>query len=192
MAQGTRPDKKEIQRLTGIALGHARLALAKPETQRESYLATCRANWKRYAASFTKSEREREHFAVVLDGATREMMALLLESGEAVARYLPADAPLTTEDEAMIAYQAGYVLPALDLPMTPEGRISKREPAEAEASHAEPEDDGKVRYGKPVFSAGGAPPLGTIPKPAIEVDPELDKIRQKTRGIIGRKKLRGL
>src|SRR4051794_41668891 len=73
------PDQiqKEAQRLLGFAREHARSALAKPETQRESYLAFCRLNWKRYASGITKSNAERERFAAALDGATRDLMTLM-------------------------------------------------------------------------------------------------------------------
>jgi hypothetical protein len=71
------PDEKEVQRLIGFAREHARTALAKPETQRESYLAFCRLNWKRYAAGITKSTKEAERFAAALDRTTRELMVLM-------------------------------------------------------------------------------------------------------------------
>jgi hypothetical protein len=204
MPQETRPDEKEIQRLMGIAHGQARLALAKPETQRQSYLASCRLNWKRYAAGFTGSEAERERFAAALDGATRDMMAVLLESGTGSEgddrdNATSVSATSVLGDEAITAYEAGYVLPALDMPMKPDGVIPDAETAGAEpepaaAARAEPEteDDGRIRYGRPVFTAGGAPPLGTTPASAAEIDPALDEIRQRTRRILGRRNRRGI
>jgi hypothetical protein len=69
--------EKEVQRLIGIAREHARAALAKPEIQRESHLAFCRLNWKRYAAGVSKSAVAGERFATALDRATRDLMALM-------------------------------------------------------------------------------------------------------------------
>jgi hypothetical protein len=71
------PNEKEVQRLLGFAREHARTALAKPETQRESYLAFCRLNWKRYAAGISRSAAEGERFAAALDRATRDLMVLM-------------------------------------------------------------------------------------------------------------------
>lgn len=61
----------------GFAREHARAALAKPETQRESYLAFCRLNWKRYAAGISRSAAESERFASALDRATRDLMEVM-------------------------------------------------------------------------------------------------------------------
>jgi hypothetical protein len=71
------PDDKETQRLLGFAREHAKAALAKPETQRESYLAFCRLNWKRYATGISRSPAESERFANVLDRATRDLMEVI-------------------------------------------------------------------------------------------------------------------
>jgi hypothetical protein len=68
------PDQKEVQRLLGFAREHARAALAKPQVQRESYLAFCKLNFKRYAAGISRSAAEAERFASALDRATRDMM----------------------------------------------------------------------------------------------------------------------
>jgi hypothetical protein len=68
------PDQKEVQRLLGFAREHARAALAKPVVQRESYLAFCKLNFKRYAAGISRSPAEAERFAAALDRATRDMM----------------------------------------------------------------------------------------------------------------------
>jgi len=73
----------EVKRLFAIARGHAKTALAKPVTQRESYLAFCRLNWKRYASGFSKSNTECERFANALDRATRDLVALIEEGGDA-------------------------------------------------------------------------------------------------------------
>jgi hypothetical protein len=69
------PDQKEVQRLLGFAREHARAALAKPEVQRESYLAFCKLNFKRYATGISRSPAEAERFASALDRATRDIMA---------------------------------------------------------------------------------------------------------------------
>ena len=76
-------DQKEIQRLLGFAREHARAALAKPETQRESYLAFCRLNWKRYASGISRSNAESERFANALDRATRDLMELMQDAAAA-------------------------------------------------------------------------------------------------------------
>ncbi len=68
------PDQNEVQRLLGFAREHARAALAKPEVQRESYLAFCKLNFKRYAAGISRSDAEAERFAAALDRATRDIM----------------------------------------------------------------------------------------------------------------------
>ncbi|GAB2179120.1 hypothetical protein DLREEDagr8_46780 [Dongia sp. agr-C8] len=64
-----------MQRLLGFAREHARAALAKPEVQRESYLAFCKLNFMRYARSISKNAAEAERFAAALDQATRDIMA---------------------------------------------------------------------------------------------------------------------
>ena len=77
------PDRKEVERLMRIAESHARAALAKPPAQRESHLAFCRLNWKRYAAGQNKSPAACERFADALARATRDLMALLEANGGA-------------------------------------------------------------------------------------------------------------
>src|SRR3954464_11141602 len=76
--------EKEAQRLLGFAREHARAALAKPETQRESYLAFCRLNFKRYAAGISRSPAEAERFASALDRATRDLMIEIQNAATAV------------------------------------------------------------------------------------------------------------
>jgi hypothetical protein len=88
------PDQKEVQRLLGFAREHARAALAKPEVQRESYLAFCKLNFKRYAASITKSAAEAERFAAALDSATRDIMVqmqdpAMADQTESVSPWYP-------------------------------------------------------------------------------------------------------
>src|SRR3569623_1757319 len=87
------PDQKEVQRLLGFAREHARAALAKPVVQRESYLAFCKLNFKRYAAGISRSEAEAERFASALDHATRdimtEMQAGAVERPEIVSPWFP-------------------------------------------------------------------------------------------------------
>jgi len=79
--------------LLGFAREHARAALAKPEVQRESYLAFCKLNFKRYATGITKSAAEAERFAAALDHATRdimiEMQAGSAERAEIVSPWFP-------------------------------------------------------------------------------------------------------
>jgi hypothetical protein len=88
------PDEKEVQRLLGFAREHARAALAKPEVQRESYLAFCKMNFKRYATGISKSAAEAERFASALDRATRDLMVemqdpAMAERGERVSPWYP-------------------------------------------------------------------------------------------------------
>jgi hypothetical protein len=88
------PDQKEVQRLLGFAREHARAALAKPEVQRESYLAFCRLNFKRYAAGISRSTAEAERFASALDHATRDLMVqmqdpAMAQRAEAVSPWYP-------------------------------------------------------------------------------------------------------
>ncbi len=73
----------EVQRLIGFAREHARAALAKPEVQRESYLAFCKLNFKRYAAGISRSAAEAERFASALDRATRDIMTQMQDSAAA-------------------------------------------------------------------------------------------------------------
>jgi hypothetical protein len=73
-------DQKEVQRLLGFAREHARAALAKPEVQRESYLAFCKLNFKRYATGISRSPAEAERFAAALDRATRDIMIEMQET----------------------------------------------------------------------------------------------------------------
>jgi hypothetical protein len=87
------PDQKEVQRLLGFAREHARAALAKPEVQRESYLAFCKLNFKRYATGISRSAAEAERFATALDRATRDIMAEMqagtAERAEIVSPWFP-------------------------------------------------------------------------------------------------------
>lgn len=75
--------EKEAQRLMGFAREHARAALAKPEVQRESYLAFCRLNFKRYAAGISRSPAEAERFSSALDRATRDLMIQMMDPANA-------------------------------------------------------------------------------------------------------------
>ena len=59
-----------------IVRANARAALTKHDTQRESFLAYCRNNWKRYAAHTSRRVGMREPFAAALDSATRDLIAL--------------------------------------------------------------------------------------------------------------------
>lgn len=77
------PDEREVQRLLGFAREHARAALAKPEVQRESYLAFCKMNFKRYATGISRSATEAERFASALDRATRDLMIEMQDPAKA-------------------------------------------------------------------------------------------------------------
>jgi hypothetical protein len=69
-------EQKEYKRVMAIVRAHARDALGKHDTQRESFLAYCRNNWKRYAAGFSRSSAEGDRFAATLERATRDLIAL--------------------------------------------------------------------------------------------------------------------
>jgi hypothetical protein len=77
------PDEKEVQRLIGFAREHARAALAKPVVQRESYLAFCKLNFKRYATGISRSAAEAERFASALDRVTRDLMVEMSDPAKA-------------------------------------------------------------------------------------------------------------
>ena len=102
------PDQKEVQRLLGFAREHARAALTKPEVQRESYLAFCRLNFKRYAAGICKSAAEAERFAAALDHATRDIMVEMQDSASAqhaenVSPWYPLRDDAVTYDDGVKA-----------------------------------------------------------------------------------------
>jgi len=192
------PDDKETQRLLGFAREHAKAALAKAETQRESYLAFCRLNWKRYATGISRSPAEAERFANALDRATRDIMDALQEAGHEQEENRSPWYPLRDDAvegalDSVTVYEAAIepVLP----PPEPEPMLSEsvrselaiaeelyrqdqerlHAPIEAPVEHraaakAEEEDRLSARFG---FS--GTTPREDPAHPVIEADPELKR-----------------
>jgi hypothetical protein len=127
------PDQKEVQRLLGFAREHARAALAKPEVQRESYLAFCKLNFKRYATGISRSAAEAERFASALDRATRDIMAEMqagkAEQAEIVSPWFPLrDDAVEGALDSVTVYEAA-IEPAPPPPpeqQTPEGALPAR------------------------------------------------------------------
>jgi len=131
------PDQNEVQRLLGFAREHARAALAKPEVQRESYLAFCRLNFKRYAAGISRSAAEAERFASALDRATRDLMIqmqdpALAERVESVSPWYPLrDDAVEGALDSVTVYEAA-VEPELPPPEAPPAERVKSDLAIAE------------------------------------------------------------
>jgi hypothetical protein len=149
---------KEFKRVMAIARAHARDALTKHDTQRESYFAYCRNNWKRYAASFTRSKAEGERFAATLDRATRDLVALAeaAPNPEAAAEILRSEQPPAWEDS---------IEGAMDSVITYEAHQQAEETPEA---HETPiAEDSLSLHQVEAASAPSAPPLlETTPPPA--------------------------
>ncbi|HVZ02272.1 MAG TPA: hypothetical protein VHA35_22390 [Dongiaceae bacterium] len=83
-----------------IVRANARSALTKQHSQRESFLAYCRNNWKRYAAGTSRRVGERDPFAAALDRATRDLIALVesMPDKDAAAEILRGEEPPNWED----------------------------------------------------------------------------------------------
>jgi hypothetical protein len=199
-------DDKETQRLLGFAREHARAALAKAETQRESYLAFCRLNWKRYATSISRNAAEAERFANALDRATRDIMdamqdAAAKEQEEQRSPWYPLrDDAVEGALDSVTVYEAAI---EPELPPEPEPELSESVRSElaiaeelyrqdqerlhsplpapvehAAARDAEEEDRLNARFG---FS-GTTPREDPTTHPVIEADPELKrKVRELLR-----------
>jgi hypothetical protein len=198
------PDQKEVQRLLGFAREHARAALAKPEVQRESYLAFCKLNFKRYAAGISRSAAEAERFAAALDRATRDMMIemqdpALAQRSENVSPWFPLrDDAVEGALDSVTVYEAAIEpqlpAPAERAPEDPRSSLVLAEelyrqdherlhvPIETPVEHqeaiaAEQEDRGAAKFG---FGGLERPqPLQAAPVP--EADPEL---RRKVREML--------
>jgi hypothetical protein len=194
------PDQKEVQRLLGFAREHARAALAKPQVQRESYLAFCKLNFKRYAAGISRSAAEAERFASALDRATRDMMVQMQdpEAGQQAEHKSPwyplRDDAVEGALDSVTVYEAAIEPapppppPAEQLPQDPKTALIMAEelyrqdherlhiPVEAPIEHqeavaAEDEDRQGAKFG-----FGGlerSQPLQSAPVP--EADPELKR-----------------
>jgi hypothetical protein len=190
-------DQREVERIVGIIRENARATLAKPQSQRQSHLAFCRNNWKRYAEGLTWRKGECERFAAAMDQATRDLMTMI-ESGAAVEQQ-PAPKPWGDHDsveggmESVLVYEAA-IPPAdpgreSDVAPPPAGRREAEDaqradseappPVDAAAGHAAEEEDLKAaRYG---FSA----PIAT--KTAAEIMPEIGSdgdLQRRVRAVL--------
>jgi len=195
-------DDKETQRLLGFAREHARAALAKPETQRESYLAFCRLNWKRYATGISRSAAESERFAAALDRATRDIMvamqnAATTEQPEKRSPWYPLrDDAVEGALDSVTVYEA-----AIEPPPEPEPELALPESVRSELAVAEElyrQDHERLHAPAPVpppdpiehaaarsaededrlnarFGFSGTTPREGPSHPVIEADPELKR-----------------
>jgi hypothetical protein len=198
-------EPKELRRVLAIARVHARDAMAKHDTQRESYLAYCRANWKRYAAGFTKSKGECERFAAQLDLATRDLIGLAEEApdAETAAEILRGEQPPDWADtiegamDSVITYEA-HQEPVFDPePAEAAGADEAFEPMASEVTHiptgppvelgqqtpfadhlrAEEEDRLGARYG---FRS----PADEPPTPTVEAPEHAQELQRKVRAVL--------
>jgi hypothetical protein len=122
--------KKEVQRLLGFAREHARAALAKPVVQRESYLAFCKLNFKRYATGISRSTAEAERFAAALDRATRDLMDHMQEADIAEIEKLSPWYPLRDDAvegalDSVTVYEAA-IEPELPPPPEEEAPVAEK------------------------------------------------------------------
>jgi hypothetical protein len=188
-------DQKELRRVMEIVRANARAALIKHDTQRESFLAYCRNNWKRYAAGTSRRVGMREPFAAALDSATRELLALAEAApDEQSAREMLRGDPTPDWDDtvegamdSVITHEA-YQAPALPpdptesadpaptvepaLPVAPPPDPDPGPPPEpSEHQHAEEEDRLTARYGfrSPADEAASAMPRIEAPAHALEL-----------------------
>jgi hypothetical protein len=198
------PDQKEVQRLLGFAREHARAALAKPEVQRESYLAFCKLNFKRYAAGISRSDAEAERFAAALDQATRDIMAQMQEPAapqdpERVSPWYPLrDDAVEGALDSVTVYEASIEPqipePKQETPQDPRSALIIAEeryrqdherlhiPIEVPVEHqeavaAEEEDRQAAKFG----FGGLERPQPLQPAPVPEADPEL---KRKVRDLL--------
>jgi hypothetical protein len=190
--------EKEVERLIGICREHAKAALAKPATQREYFLRTCRNNWKRYAAGLSHRTGEWDRFAAALDRATRDFVALIEESGGIELQEDPQRLQFARDSvegamDSVITYEAAIepVLPEPIEEKPPEAAATmqpdaaaeippEQEPAPMTALPPEPDvseaaaameaDKQTARYG---FSANAPNPPPV--EPPREVDSDLQR-----------------
>jgi hypothetical protein len=188
-------DETELKRVLAIARAHARTALGKPRSQRDSYLAYCRSGWKRYAAGVTRRAEECERFAAAIDRATRDLVLLAEVSPDDLwEEHRPAwedtvegamDSVLTHEAhiepepapdaEPAVASAPDAAPPAADLASP----LPETEPAipSDEQRGAEEEDRAEARYG---FS--GTTPREILPK--VEPPPHAPELQRRVRDVL--------
>ncbi|HVM82334.1 MAG TPA: hypothetical protein VMW18_00490 [Candidatus Binatia bacterium] len=156
-------EEKEVQRLMGIAKAHAAATLAKPEIQRESHLAFCRLQWKRYAAGISRNPRECERFADALSQATRDLMTAIEENEAAIANGAAPEPPTgsagsSVEDDIIWAHDFGYDLATLKAAIAEaEAEAARAEAARIEAAKAQAERT-RAAFAAQGGEAGPLPP----------------------------------
>jgi hypothetical protein len=198
-------DKREFKRVMAIVRAHARDALNKHDTQRASFLAYCRNNWKRYAAGLSRSTGECERFAATMDSATRDliMMAEAAPNREAVAQILYGEQPPAWEDtiegamDSVLMHEAyqepeivqeaveaprprnGLDIAVTDRPAAPPAAAVELGPLPppAEQHVAEEEDRLTARYG---FRSPAAEPS----TPAIKPPEHAPELQRKVRAVL--------
>ena len=151
---------KEVERLMGICREHARAALAQPVTQREYFLRTCRNNWKRYAAGLSHRTGEWDRFAAALDRATRDIIALIEESGGVELQ----------EDSKRLQFARDSVEGAMDSVITYEAAI---EPVIPEVIEEEPPKADVAEETETVAAETPAPEPEPTPPAATPMMPEV-------------------
>jgi len=199
-------EQKEFKRVMAIVRAHARDAMNKHDTQRESFLAYCRNNWKRYAAGFTRSTGECDRFATTLDLATRDLIALAdaAPNKDAVMQILYGEPSPAWEDsiegamDSVVMHEAylepEYVSEPIETPKPDDASSARPEaasvaiaaapaeiaepPAYAEQRNAEEEDRLGARYG----FRNPAEQASSIPE--VEPPEHAQELQRKVRAVL--------
>jgi len=131
-------EPREFKRVMAIVRAHARDALSKHDTQRASFLAYCRNNWKRYAAGLSRSAGECERFATTLDRATRDLIDLAeaAPNRDAVAQILYGEQSPAWEDSIEGAMDSVIMHEAYQEPEIVPETIEAQRPANGLETHA--------------------------------------------------------
>jgi hypothetical protein len=197
-------EQREFKRVMAIVRAHARDAMSKHDTQRESFLAYCRNNWKRYAAGFTKNPGECDRFAATLERATRDLIVLAdaAPNKDAVVQILYGEQPPAWADriegamDSVVMYEAHQqpeltpepiaatpaataAGPSSDTASPAPAPLQRAIPAEASEHHsAEAEDRLSARYG---FRS---PAAEESPAPAPELPEHAKDLQRKVRAVL--------
>jgi len=196
-------EPKELRRVMEIVRAHARTALTKDSTQRESFLRYCRNNWKRYAAGMSRRSSEGDRFAAVLDRATRDLLTLAeaAPDAQAAADILRGEPPPNWEDtiegamDSVIMYEAyqesEYVAAPIETAKPENGTAPEPQnvslaaapmeiapsPEHAEQRSAEEEDRLGARYG---FRSPADEPAS----PTVEPPEHAQELQRKVRAVL--------
>jgi hypothetical protein len=198
-------EQREFQRVMAIVRAHAREALTRHHAQRESFLAYCRNNWKRYAAGVSRRKIEGDRFAAMIDAATRELLALAeaAPNAEAAAEILRGEQPPAWGDsiegamDSVIMYEA-HQEPEI-VPETTEAPVvdarsamsadevgafssstsTEQVPAPESAAQINAEEDDRLaaRYG---FRS----PADEAKTPAVERPENAEELQRKVRAVL--------